>query len=524
MMENAVLSTKPEDAEHIGLVLYTDGGARPNPGFIGSGVYGYSFDTRTTVEKESSIGVEDQKTGKPSRIVATTQGWVDQRRLSSYVKQGARTVNPIDQIQFVISFNDVGTNNYAELFAISKMLDWGIEQGVKSILIFADSEYARKCLLEYAAGWCRNNWLKSNGEPPANVDLIRSTYTALVNFRAGGGNFDIRWVKGHNDAYGNVRADFLATVGVFRSVERDCRVDGNVTSYKKVQAPKIERHPMLSYRRAYFNNNADVYNPLVIYQGDPGSKDEAQGGKRTADASYSVVVLRQPDPMLDMVMRRQFELVPERDALMQLRFDGVYHKEVQHMSNLYERHAFERTTDRSCGISCGVDGRPITVELNPPGLVPRMIDALNLLRNKLETYVMVCGKPELLSEITPKMNLHDITGLFFEQVPTRPGRPDKTVLKKTITNEIKQLQLKIEEPFNGQMEALTPTLAFGLDILPRNNLKRLEDVNPRVLLLTWSETPNSIRYATIIDSDIGVGIWSNFFSDKLFFNAGGNHA
>jgi hypothetical protein len=53
---------------------------------------------------------------------------------------------------------------------------------------------------------------------------------------------------------------------------------------------------------------------------------------------------------------------------------------------------------------------------------------------------------------------------------------------------------------------------------PRNNLKKIEGLNPRVYLITWRESQQSIRYATVIVTDVGYGIWSNFFADRIFFS------
>ena len=57
------------------MVLSTDGGCRPNPGFIGIGINGYIYDI-------ASIG--SKTNDKPSTAIPTTKGYIENKLKNKY--------------------------------------------------------------------------------------------------------------------------------------------------------------------------------------------------------------------------------------------------------------------------------------------------------------------------------------------------------------------------------------------------------------------------------------------------------
>ena len=55
--------------------------------------------------------------------------------------------------------------------------------------------------------WASNNWIKSNGNSPENLDLIQAYY----DFYNKGYRIDLRKIKGHAGHQWNELADKLAT-------------------------------------------------------------------------------------------------------------------------------------------------------------------------------------------------------------------------------------------------------------------------------------------------------------------------
>src|SRR5579863_3332329 len=138
------------------VVIYTDGGADPNPGPGGWGVV--LLDPRTGRAKELS-GSDPQT-----------------------------------------------TNNRMELTAAIRALE-ALARPCR-VDLFTDSTYLRKGIVEYLAGWEARGWKRATGEL-LNVELWQ-LLARLVK------QHDVRWqwVKGHAGHEWNERADRLATEAI----------------------------------------------------------------------------------------------------------------------------------------------------------------------------------------------------------------------------------------------------------------------------------------------------------------------
>ena len=101
------------------------------------------------------------------------------------------------------------TNNRMELMAVIEAL-----RALKRpchVLMYMDSEYVRKGITEWLAGWKARGWKTAAKHPVKNVDLWQALDQAVQN---GGHQIEWRWVKGHAGDPGNERADALANRGV----------------------------------------------------------------------------------------------------------------------------------------------------------------------------------------------------------------------------------------------------------------------------------------------------------------------
>lgn len=100
------------------------------------------------------------------------------------------------------------TNNIAELYAIQMALKYD------NVTIFSDSKYSINALTKTYKEYENSNWLKSDGKPVKNVDLIRKNLNLLENK-------DIHFlhVYGHKGNVYNELADKLANSGRFDTIE-----------------------------------------------------------------------------------------------------------------------------------------------------------------------------------------------------------------------------------------------------------------------------------------------------------------
>jgi len=147
--ENAA-TTMPKP--HV--VIYTDGGAKPNPGGPGGWaailIYG-------SARKEMSGG-------EPAT-----------------------------------------TNNRMELTAAIQALE-ALNQPC-AVTLYTDSEYLQKGITGWLPGWVRRGWKTANGQPVKNRELWERLHAATARH-----DIDWRWMRGHDGNLENERAHQLATV------------------------------------------------------------------------------------------------------------------------------------------------------------------------------------------------------------------------------------------------------------------------------------------------------------------------
>ena len=146
--------------------IYTDGSAHPNPGPGGYGVIVLDKDKNKCYNNYSLVEV--------------------------YSKQYNKT-----------------TNNECELKAILySFLKYGVKENSCEIpILYSDSAYAINTFTNWMFCWAKKGWLKSNNQPPENLDIIQAFY----NWYQKGYRIELRKVPGHSGNYWNEMADKLAT-------------------------------------------------------------------------------------------------------------------------------------------------------------------------------------------------------------------------------------------------------------------------------------------------------------------------
>ena len=110
------------------------------------------------------------------------------------------------------------TNNRMELIAVIEALTALAAQTAPcQVVLFLDSEYVRKGITEWIAGWKARGWRTAAKQPVKNAELWRQL-DALVDATVH--KIDWRWVKGHSGDCGNERADALANQGVLLALKK----------------------------------------------------------------------------------------------------------------------------------------------------------------------------------------------------------------------------------------------------------------------------------------------------------------
>ena len=96
------------------------------------------------------------------------------------------------------------TNNRMELTAAISALE-ALKRPCL-VVLHTDSEYVKNGVTRWHQSWVLKNWRNANGDPVANVDLWKRLLAAAERHR-----IEWRWVRGHASDPMNDRVDALAT-------------------------------------------------------------------------------------------------------------------------------------------------------------------------------------------------------------------------------------------------------------------------------------------------------------------------
>lgn len=477
----------------FGIVVYADGSCKGgNPGYAGWGVHGYMY------EKE-----KPKKSGLNNGHVATADGYV----LKSALNNNA-TVVEVTVKHYIDGFGSIGgmaTNNVGELSAIIHTLSHALDFDIEELNIFTDSEYATKGINVYLPKWVQRNWIKSDNTPVANANLFREIMELKSRLEAKNVKVKIAWVKGHADILGNEIADRMANIGANASRKGQfySSIETTVDTNNKYWRPEVDKHPFISNRRMYFNTLGSLIKEGEYYLGDHG-KDDDMFGK---EGVYSVIRLGTPDPALELLRKNQSTYARNVDSIVMARLDQLYKPIIYNQFMKYGELALEKDYER-LDLLC-MDDEPLTREFYPPKLALRAVNAIDDLSMRLDMYL----------NYDTGLVVTDITDVLYKKVEKKVKKD--TVLKTELKEDYKvgHTSIKVNVGYQNDNEVSYSdiVLTLSVDMLERNALKRLEDLNPKVEVITWPEAKDAFRFATIITTAEGekasIGIWCCVFSN-----------
>ena len=113
----------------------------------------------------------------------------DENLIFTYAKRNANTTNNREELKAILfALITYGRNN-------------------PTPIVYSDSAYCINTFNDWMFRWASNNWIKSDGNSPENLDLIQAYY----DFYNKGYRIDLRKIKGHVGHKYNELADKLAT-------------------------------------------------------------------------------------------------------------------------------------------------------------------------------------------------------------------------------------------------------------------------------------------------------------------------
>lgn len=505
-----------------GIVLYTDGGADQSTGVAGWGIHGYIFKAEYPKKGSGNSDVHLTHRGYTPREKGTElvkgKEYTEQEFLKAIRSADSEPllVTPISYVDGNGAFCRPASNNVAELTATLRGLETAFEHDVQYVHINTDSTYVQNGLTKWIKSWIRNNWVKPDMQPVANKDLWLRLIAAKERLEQRGTKVSIEWVRGHNGDHGNELADEAATIGVI--ISRNLHRSRAESDYNSITTESAEgywkretsRHPFMNLRWIYFNTCMTHCRPGEYYMGSSGEPGEMTG-TRTSDGAFAYIRVAGHDPIIEMMRGYQTELADGNLGIATMDLDTLF--QFDNYTQL-ERHG-KMATFIPKGFTRNIDigkKKPLCYDYNPPMLIHRAVDAVTNMETMLEGFLR--GREEL--------TVTDITADLYETTvkPQKKGE-DKILMK--LRPEFKVGMAS--NPFNlnyrdtdGVLRNIPVTLTFGIDILDRNGLKRIEEDNPTVYAITWVESTGVFRYATIIKVGEDIGIWCAYYSNIRVVN------
>lgn len=478
-----------------GLVLYCDGSCRPNPGFIGAGIHGFAYNDTTS--KKSS--------GNTSHKL-TSSGYIINVDFS---KLKLTEVTPLMYYNVIGSFNFTATNNAAELLACHIGIKLALATKVKKLLIKTDSDYVVKVLTKFAQIWVKTNWKKRDGTEVSNKELIKDILVSLDELHNRQIEFDLQWVKGHSTHLGNNTADKLAVIG--SEMSRKNIITINVQEHIADGYWKIDndRHPFLSHPRVYFSSQEDN-DEGFYYIGNHGKEDDFVG-RPQVDTALAVLYLKEKQPVLDIIIDYCKKLSKTAIRFFFIRLDAVYSKNRnKDIEKFKENYLYVDPKSKKINVKTNEsskndsnDNTEIVRDLQPVRLSERTFNCLADLKARLVNYIN--------NNIQANEELTDITDIFYEKKIDKKD-VTTTVLQKKFVVGYKSEKIKVK----SKVKDVDIILTLSLDIADRNTLKRLEDFNPTIKILTWMESDVCMRYASIIQTANDYSIWCSPYSNQIY--------
>ena len=260
--------------------------------------------------------------------------------------------------------------------------------------------------------------------------------------------------------------------------------------------------------KIYFNSSIRANSRGFYYAATTGSVNELFLGKKMADSTFYLINVNEPNKLIEEIFDLQSKICGEYNSIYKLDLKILFSNK---FVNYYEVFGLENILYIKKGNMFFVDRQAVTSELNPLGLFPVVLNGINLLETILLNYIEYKKNNEANFIGLRALTYEDITDKYNDV-----NEKGKLSLKKTIINDVGIPIVKTVTK-NDNIKQITMNIFNTQDTMSRNRLKKIEKDNPKIILVTWKPSENSIKYATIVDTDEGVGLWSNYFASTVVY-------
>ena len=492
-------------------VFYTDGGSRviKSTNYGGWGVHGYLYVDKPTT---SNSGCK--------KATPTTKGYVTGKIEDHEVKAFVTTY-----IDYYGQIDKNSSNNIAELMGMLRCLFLIKRIGLKTCIIHADSRYVLD-LITRRETYRANGWKTAAGKDLANQELFMSLvemYEEVLEEC----DLELHWVKGHSGNFGNEAADDNATKGCYLAANKisnvviktdsDIRNDFSLNGdYLNIDTPDnyfgkaIEAPKMLSENSLFFTTNGiDVRTNTTYYQASFGKmmngKDKAERkmlrGKPFADCCISVIDLKTPDPVINNLINIVAEHFPSTGVI---ECNLAYQTRQAIYSDLIQGGLNTVSVDVNKGVVELPNKEEIASLANPVRQSFRLISDFNAVKEFLDRVTDSRDNPNALGVDT----ITDITSYLYEKKESKT----KTTVK-LIEHDDGAIVIPIEIDTGNDKKTTHIPITIGVDTPSRMSMGRMKTIDPKVSLVTWDTFDRTLRFAVLIETTEGIGVWMGIYSN-----------
>lgn len=509
---------KVTDFTHADLngVFYTDGGSRVagNINYGGWGVHGYLYIDKPT---NGNCGCKKAVPTKHGYHVGKITEEQDKAFVVAYV-------------DYYGTIHDNSTNNIAELRGMLKCLHLIKQLKLNNCVIHADSEYVLGTI-QHKEKYKNNDYQTSSKKPLANQELCKcliEMYDEVIENT----NLELRWVKGHSGDVGNDAADSNATKGCFIAANKIqniiIKTDSNVVDdyklgndYFNIGTPdtyfdiigdavdsvvEAQAPAMLSENSLFFSTNGiDTRDGSTYYQASFGKslsgKDKEERkklrGKPFSDCCISVTRLFVPDPVINNIINIVADNFPSTGVI---ECNLAYQTRKSVYSDLINGGLNSVRVDLNKQCITLHNNEEIASLANPVRQTFKLINDFNEVKEFLDRFIKHDGYE--IDSIT------DITELLYNK---KEGKNKTTYNVLPLTEGVIDVPILVK--YNDGCKTTTIPVTIGVDTPSRLSLGRMKNIQPKISLVTWETDLRTLRFATLIESTEGIGVWMGIYSN-----------